>query len=186
MLREKTRRRRNSFSEGVENCGEPVTGLVLELRSVEVLRATKGGGQDDTGDSEDSVTRDMQVSPVSSVEVMLRASPLGFGLPRPLTFVALPYRLSSIVVPGEARNLLFPHFMCRKKSEEARAFPGVAANGSPLSTHIVNATRESAFPLSIRSYASFTFSSGYFSTIAFTPVSTANRSVSSASVLAGA
>lgn len=133
MLREKTRRRRNSFSEGVENCGEPVTGLVLELRSVEVLSATKGSGQDDTGDSEDSVTRDMKVSPVSSVEVMLRASPLGFGLPRPLTFVALPYRLSSIVVPGEARNLLFPHFMCRKKSEEARAFPGVPANGSPLS-----------------------------------------------------
>ena len=66
----------------------------------------------------------MSVALVLSMEVMVRASPLGFGLPRRRTFVALTYRLSSIVVPREARNLLFPHFACRKKSEEARAFPG--------------------------------------------------------------
>jgi len=66
----------------------------------------------------------MSVALVLSMEVMVKASPLGFGLPRRRTFVALSYRLSSIVVPREARNLLFPHFACRKKSEEARAFPG--------------------------------------------------------------
>ncbi len=70
------------------------------------------------------MTRDMKVALVSPMEVMVRASPLGFGLPRRLTFVALTYRLSSMVVPREARNLLFPHLACRRKSEEARAFPG--------------------------------------------------------------
>jgi len=110
--------------------------------------------------------------------------------------VILIYRLSLIVVRRETRNLLFPYLACRKKAEEARAFPGflridiwslitVYRNlpiGKRASTHIVNTTRNSAFPLSILSYASFTFSSGYFSTIAFTPVNSANRSVSSESI----
>jgi hypothetical protein len=55
---------------------------------------------------------------------MLRASPIGFGLPRRLTFVVLIYRLFLIVVTCEARNLLFPYLACRKKTEKARAFPG--------------------------------------------------------------
>jgi hypothetical protein len=66
----------------------------------------------------------MKVALVSSMEVMLRASPIGFGLPRRLMFVVLIYSLSLIVVPRETRNLLFPYLACRKKAEEARAFPG--------------------------------------------------------------
>jgi hypothetical protein len=50
--------------------------------------------------------------------------PIGFGLPRRLMLVILIYRLSLIVVRRETRNLLFPYLACRKKAEEARAFPG--------------------------------------------------------------
>ena len=106
----------------------------------------------------------------------MRASPLGFGLPRGLTFVALTDRLSSIVVPRERE------ICCCLTLRAARNPRKRSANGKLACTHIVNTTRNSAFPLSIRSYASFTFSSGYFSTIAFTPVNSANRSVSSESI----
>ncbi len=48
--------------------------------------------------------------------------------------------------------------------------------------YIVKTTRNSAFPLIIRAYASFTFCCEYFSIIGRTPVSSANRSISSESV----
>ena len=76
------------------------------MRSVEVLRATK--------DAASRMTPGFQTSKPSRVRPSSSSD----------AFVALSYRLSSIVVPREARNLLFPHFACRKKSEEARAFPG--------------------------------------------------------------
>jgi len=49
-------------------------------------------------------------------------------------------------------------------------------------SYMVSTTRNCAFPLTIRRNASFTFSSGYFSTIARTAVISANRKVSSESV----
>ncbi len=49
---------------------------------------------------------------------------------------------------------------------------------NPRRYPIVSTTRNSAFPLSILSYASFTFASGYFSIIGRTPANFENSSVS--------
>ncbi len=72
--------------------------------------------------------------------------------------------------------------MARLRTRKKDDCPSVLITIALLTNrHIVSTTRNSAFPLIIRAYASAAFSSGYVSIIARTPVNSAKRSVSSES-----